>query len=441
MKKLFYLFILSLSLASCVKDTDYDTPQIQGENPSYPANQITTIQNVIEQWKNPLNPTGTTSNVFEFPINLTTPMYLTGYVVSDDRTGNFYKEIFIQDSPTDPQFALKVGIEMTNLYLKYDMGRKIYINLNGLAINKTHGEMVIGEMINGAFDNIRENKAKLCITRDAASVPVTPKNITLNDIVTANLGMFVKLDNLQFDQDLIGKPFVNPLDSYDSYRTMISCASGEVILETSTFAAFKDIILPNGNGSVSGILSRDYNNGFFVLRVNSPEMFSFTGQRCDPLFQDGFSNGLTAKWTTYNVNGAQVWGIDTQYGNPGNCAKMTGYSGSNFANEDWLITKPINLSAVTNAKLNFQTARNYSGNNMVVYVSTNYDGLSNPNSSGTWTVLPATLSTTGFAWTNSGDISLQPYCGNEKVFIGFKYTSTTSAASTYEIDNVKVTEL
>lgn len=439
MKKLFYLLVLAVAFTSCVKDTDYDTPQIQGENPVIPSSQMSSIQNAIAQWT-AANPTGTTSNIVQFVTDEEAPVYISGYVVSDDRTGNFYKELFIQDTPENPSYAVKIAVDVANLYTKYDMGRKIYIKLNGLGINKSHGEMVIGEYISGTIDNIRENKAKQCILRDAASVALTPKTLAISEISNASLGMYVKFENLQFDQDLIGKPFVNPLDSYDSYRTMVSCAGGEIVLETSTFASFKAQILPGGNGTVSGVLSRDYNNGYYVLRVNSPEVFNFNGQRCDPIFQDGFSNGF-AKWTTFSVTGAQVWTIDTQYGNPGNCAKMSGYAGGNVANEDWLITKPINLSAVANAKLNFQTARNYTGNNMVVYVSTNYDGTSNPNTSGTWTVLPATLSTTGFAWTNSGDVSLTPYCGQTAVYIAFKYTSTSSAASTYEVDNVKISEL
>lgn len=441
MKKLFYLLVFVLSFTSCVKDTDYETPQIQGVNPTIPSTQLSSIQNVIAQWA-AANPTGTSANVVQFVTDAQDPVYISGYVVSDDKTGNFYKELYIQDSPSDPQYAVKIAIDMTSLYTKYDMGRKIYVKLNGLAINKKQGEMVIGEYINGTLANIRENKAKLNISRDIAPVAITPKSLTIGAINTSHIGMYVKFDNLQFDQDLLGKPFVNPLDSYDTFRSMVSCDSGELALETSTYASFKAQILPSGKGSVVGVLSRNYNDGFYVLKVVSPEVFTFTGQRCDPLFQDGFGNGF-AKWTTFNVLGAQVWTIDTQYGNPGNCAKMSGYAGTSNANEDWLITKPINLSGVTNAKLNFQTARNFTGNSIIVYVSTNYNGTSNPNTAGiTWTVLPATIATANnFVWTNSGDVSLTPYCGQANVYIAFRYTSTTSASATWEVDNVKVTQL
>jgi hypothetical protein len=116
---------------------------------------------------------------------------------------------------------------------------------------------------------------------------------------------------------------------------------------------------------------------------------------------------------------------------------MSGYSGSNQLNEDWLITKSISLAGLTSATLTFQSARNYSGNNLVTMVSTNFDGVSNPNTA-TWVTLNPVLSTSGFAWTNSGNIDLTPYVGQTNVKIGFKYISTTSGAATYEIDNVKI---
>jgi len=439
MKKLFYLFVLAVSLTACVDDTDYDTPQIYGENPVIPTEQLSSIQNVVAQW-NAANPTGTTSTMVEFVADDEAPVFISGYVVSNDQTGNFYKELFIQDSPSDPQYAVKIMVDVASLYTKYDLGRKVYLQLNGLAINKSHGELVIGEIIGGALENIRENKAKQCLLRNATADVLTPKTITTNQISNAYLGMYVKFENLQFDLDVVGKPYVNPLDSYDSYRTMVSCETGgEVVLETSTFATFREQIVQSGKGSVEGILSRDYDNGFFVLRVNNTNVFSFTGERCDPLFQDGFTNGF-AKWTTYSVTGAQTWVIDTQYGNPGSCAKMSGYAGGNNVNEDWLITKPINLTGITAAKLTFQSARNYSGNNLVVYMSTDYNGTGAP-STATWTTLPATLSTTGFAWTNSGDIDISAAAGSSTVYIAFKYTCTASASATYEIDNVKITEL
>ena len=49
-------------------------------------------------------------------------------------------------------------------------------------------------------------------------------------------------------------------------------------------------------------------------------------------------------YCTYDVLGPQCWVIDY------NTAKMTGYSGGSHANEDWLISSPVAVTGVDNAK-------------------------------------------------------------------------------------------
>ena len=119
---------------------------------------------------------------------------------------------------------------------------------------------------------------------------------------------------------------------------------------------------------------------------------------------------------------------------------MSGYSGSARVNEDWLISKAIDLSASSgNVFFIFDSVKRYSGDDIEVFYATDYSG-GNPNSDGTWTQLSPTLDTnTGSwsSWTSSGALTLDNSTGGN-LFIAFKYTSTSSAAATFEIDNVKI---
>ena len=49
--------------------------------------------------------------------------------------------------------------------------------------------------------------------------------------------------------------------------------------------------------------------------------------------------------------------------------------------------------------------------------------------------------TTATVSANSGNLSLNAFAGagNSTVYVAFKYTSSTTASSTWEVDNVKVT--
>lgn len=156
------------------------------------------------------------------------------------------------------------------------------------------------------------------------------------------------------------------------------------------------------------------------------------------IFVENFDTNLGV-FTAISVQGDQVW----TWGNfDGGCAVMTGYVNPNrFPNEDWLISPAINLTATNNAILNVRQAANYVSNDwslLQVMVSTNYTS-GNPNDA-TWTELTIPNRPAGTNWTfvDSGNISLAAYGGQANVRIAFRYRSTASIASTWEISKVEV---
>jgi len=149
-------------------------------------------------------------------------------------------------------------------------------------------------------------------------------------------------------------------------------------------------------------------------------------------------NNSWGGWTAISVTGAQVWERDNNYGLEGTpCARMSGYEGGSNANEDWLISPAMNFSNYENELLSFHTAMNYTGPELEVLISTNYDGSGNP-ASGNWNSLTGTLSGGSWEWTFSGDIDVSAYNGNA-VYVAFKYTSTASESATWEVDDILIT--
>lgn len=116
---------------------------------------------------------------------------------------------------------------------------------------------------------------------------------------------------------------------------------------------------------------------------------------------------------------------------------MNGFVNStNNANEDWLVSKEIDLNGYSQINLSFDSDVRYNGTPLKAFVTDNYSG--NPTTT-TWTELSAIWDTNSgaFGFVNSGNVSLNNFSG-KKVRIAFKYVSTTSAANTWEIDNVKI---
>ena len=143
---------------------------------------------------------------------------------------------------------------------------------------------------------------------------------------------------------------------------------------------------------------------------------------------EGEMNG----WTFVNVEGEMTWNIASYQGN--HYAYANGFSsGSAHANEDWCISPAFNLDAINNPTLSFRTAMKFTGNDLEVFFSNDYDG-EDPTEA-TWTALNCDLSTGNYEWVESGDIDLSSFNGT-MCYIGFKYTCEESAAAAWEVDDI-----
>ena len=150
-----------------------------------------------------------------------------------------------------------------------------------------------------------------------------------------------------------------------------------------------------------------------------------------------FAGYSFANWLRKDITGAQGWVIDSIHGVSGSpCAKISGYAGTSNVNEDWLISPSMNFDNYNNEKLSFQSAYKYSGPALEAYISNDYDGAGDPNDF-TWTLLTATWSAGNWVWTPSGSINISATNG-QHVYVGFKYTSTATESSTWELDDIVV---
>ena len=444
--KISIVSFITLFTFSCVQDDDYSVPQSIGQEENQ---KLVQLLNEIENGSADLMTISDVKNLFvggevnEIESNLV----VRGYVSSSDFSGNFYKEFYMQDEIENPTAGIKVSINQVDSYNQFNIGREVYIKLQGLSIGETNsgdGVIAIGGGGNAAGDEISEiseNRASDCILRSSNSFSLVPLALNLSDINDSHIGLYVSALSAQFSAGLDGLTYVDPDEDYDTQRDLESCVdSGTLKLETSAFSNFNDSMLPtDGSGTITGIITRDYFGDNRVMMLNTKDDVNFDSSRCDPLFADDFSSNNLDNWTVVSVTGEQQWEI-TPYGNPAPSAKISGFSGGSNANEDWLITSTIDLSSLSTVTLNFQSVVRYNGPSLEVYASSDYSG-GEPTSDGNWTELSVTLDTDSSSWsswTDSGNIDLSSYAGGN-VHIAFKYVSTSSASATYEIDNVLLT--
>ena len=135
-------------------------------------------------------------------------------------------------------------------------------------------------------------------------------------------------------------------------------------------------------------------------------------------------------WTEVSVLGDTTnWTIAAHNGN--HYAYMNAYHQGE--NEDWLISPAFDLTTYPDAVLTFVTARNYTGPDIEVFFSNDYDG-EDPTTA-TWEPIECALSSGSWSWTESGEISLEDFEGSN-CYIAFKYTSTDDEAAGWEVDDI-----
>lgn len=142
-------------------------------------------------------------------------------------------------------------------------------------------------------------------------------------------------------------------------------------------------------------------------------------------------------YTTKDVLGAESWMIDFS------TAKMTGYvNGENHADEDWLISSPVNVTGVDHAKIVMEyICRYFSSVNddITFWASEDYVYDDMPNTA-TWAQLSSSL-TESSSWSDwkTAEVSLDAFVG-KTVTIAIKYLSSTTKAGTIEVKTLTVEE-
>lgn len=392
--------------------------------------------------------------------------WFEGYVISSDASGNFYKELVVQDKPENPVAGIHILLDHNSLFQTYNIGRKIYVKLDGLSLWYNNGVLQLGIQNRGDVVAIPNSLIDDHIIRSEITAEILPKNISISDFNSELKNLYVKLQNVQFDRNLVKNDQIfsfasNAYDRFDGERQLESCETGEtVLLSTSTFSNFKSLLIPAGSGSIAGILTRDFYDEHYVVVVNSPDALQMNGERCDTeylscenatttngtkiIFEENF-DGVTSNttlnsrgWTNVNVSGGEKKFTPTL--SAGNrILRISAYNTNESPLEAWLVTPKIDLNSSNSEMLSFDILSSYDkGMILEVYITQDYTG--DPLST-EWTELDANIpfgpSSSNATIFRESNINISCLEGN--VWIGFRYLgSSFDKTTTYDLDNIRV---
>ncbi len=465
------IFTLLVFMPSCVNDDDYSTPDPSGvQDPNIDGDR-TNFQAIYSRLGQ-AQANGDPTAIIPADENI----YIEGYVVSSDQAGNFFEEILIQnkvddsDSMDDPRLGIRLAVNVGSLSDTYEFGRKVFVKLAGLTIGESNGVLTVAKGEGSQVEQIQEFEYRDIIIRGAEVADITPKVVPIGDLSEQDINTYIQLDNMQFNRNQLSMTYAGePSDSFDGFRTIESCADNStILLQTSTFADFKSVQIAQGQGSIRGVLSRDFGDDFDVFVVNSASDVDFAStERCDPieldcgtaaapgttnLFNDDFESQTNSNlisgngWTNYIEAGTEGWEAYTSGGTNaslGRSARVGSFNSSDDSSVAWLITPAINLDAQSGETLIFKTSNSFSdGSEMELLFSNDWDGTEANITSATWGVLPAAyiVQDSDFfgAWLDSGNVDLS--CASGTIHIAFKYTGSGQSGmdGTYELDDISI---
>lgn len=153
------------------------------------------------------------------------------------------------------------------------------------------------------------------------------------------------------------------------------------------------------------------------------------------IYSEAF-NGNLGTMTAFSVSGDQKWVFGTYSGK--NYAKVSGYTNTCNANEDWLISPAISLENFVDVTLSFENAFKFDGveNDFTVQISTNYVAGTDPTTA-TWVQLSdLTLSPGNYEFVTN--VSALEQFEGKTIFVAFKYMTDGTLCSTWEVANVVV---
>src|SRR6478735_4054992 len=258
----FLLFVFCyLTLSSCNKKFD--------EPPPYTPPNLTPTLTIAEL--KAMHTMGATETI-------TTDDIIEGVVIANDSSGNFYKQVIIEDSTA----GISINIDDYNLYTAYPVGRNVFIKLNGLILYDNNRLIGIGGS-KDANNNINPIAAPLknqYVIKGATNVELFPKVLDIADLNDSYQNMLVQLTNMEFDEADTAKTYADTSTAHNAVSFVLkNCSNKSITLRNSGFASFAGINIPNGNGSLTCIYSVYNFSKQILIRDTSDVQFNNT--RCN----------------------------------------------------------------------------------------------------------------------------------------------------------------
>lgn len=206
-------------------------------------------------------------------------LIIGGVVVMDDRSGNYYKSLVIQDASGGIEVRFNDGF----LYNQFPVGRQIFIFCKDLILTDYNNlTQLTGSVVEqgGSTSNVglTEAQVRRKIVKGLMVGAPSPRAVRINELDNSYLSTLIRLEGVQFISADANKTYADPLTKNSLNRTLMDCSGNKLILRSSGYADFAGQLTPTGNGSIVGVLG--IFGSTFQLYIRDLNDVDMTGSRC-----------------------------------------------------------------------------------------------------------------------------------------------------------------
>lgn len=263
-------FLMTVFSTSCLRD-DFDRPPVN-QDPVFAPEQIVSLQEVMALYK-----------AGEF-VKINMDKYIQAVVVADDKSGNFYKSIVVEDEKSN--LGISLVIDENEIHAQYPVGRRVFIHLKDLYISDYNGLPQIGYGTELDSSNRLRMKGippvllKDILVKGTFNIAVNPEKTSIELLGTSKLNTLVQLDDVEFKSVNPNTTYAdnNPASPQSVNHTLVDCKGNEIIVRNSGYADFAGEKLPLKNGSIVGVYTVFGSTRQLMIRDTSDLKFNL--DRC-----------------------------------------------------------------------------------------------------------------------------------------------------------------
>lgn len=276
-KVICWLLLLSFVLAGCVNNRDFEALNASCTTELQANSSFSDIKALYM---------GETIQIQE-------DLIIEGYVVSSDVTGNFFGVLHFQDTPSNPMEAFQIEIDLRDSHLFFAVGDNIRIKVKGLYLGRSKEVYKLGGVFT-SFGNISVGRLPSNAVFEHVFVScdgrqdIVPTIIDVSDLSNEIAGTLVQINNVEFSQDELGLSFA--LEREETIRTLIDCDDNEIEVRNSGFSDFQADLLPEGSGTITGLLIKE--NDDFYIQIRALDDIVFNEERCEDVIDEFTSRNI-----------------------------------------------------------------------------------------------------------------------------------------------------